>query len=469
MRNITVNGSAGMAVLLDKLDMLGSHSLVVFRDNKLFGEAYWYPYNKNQGQSVYSISKSFTAAAMMFAMQEGILSEDTRVCDVLKNKIDFLPGERMRKVTVRNLLSMTFGYVEQGIQSFYLCSDWIREALQLQLQNEPGTSFFYDNRCPFLCSAMLKELTGMDLFDYLRPRLFVPLGMNNVSWEKNAQGYNPGSYGLNIRTMDIAKFGLFLLNKGIYGGKELLQRKYVDKLSAVHIDTTGCTNTDDACGYGYYFWKCSYRHAFRAAGIFGQYCIILPDENMVIAITGGTEQEAAPAVLSAVWDFAGSLLPDKHESSIRPQPGRIWEISRPYHGETKGAVPVNEKIIFDNNMLGLQSMFIKWAAGAKKIFLVLETMTKKFYLRAGYDHWEKNITGESLDYDSCATIFYNNAYAACNIAENEISIRLVYSQSPFVDTFLLKCSGDEVICHYLPTPQFSVRCHEEYIHGHTAK
>lgn len=158
---------------VDTLTNLNLHSLVIYKDNKLLSKVHIAPYNEDEKQILFSVSKSFTAVAMMFALQDKLFTLDTTIYSLLKHKLNFEPTEDIKSITIHHLLSMTYGFIDKEIQDFYLKDDWINEAFSLKLQTKPGTSFFYNNRCPFLCSAIIQELTGKNLLTYLQKNSFL--------------------------------------------------------------------------------------------------------------------------------------------------------------------------------------------------------------------------------------------------------------------------------------------------------
>ena len=159
-------------------------------------------------------------------------------------------------------------------------------------------------------SAIVQKVTGQTVLDFLQSRLFEPLGIENPTWEKSPQGISTGGYGLSIRTEDIAKFGQLYLQKGKWGDKQLVPAAWVEAATARQTSNGSDPNSDWGQGYGYQFWRC--RHgAYRGDGAFGQYCIVLPEEDAVIAITSGLRN--MQQVLDLVWD---KLLPALHSSSL---------------------------------------------------------------------------------------------------------------------------------------------------------
>ena len=138
-----------------------------------------------------------------------------------------------------------------------------------------------------MLSAIVQKATGKTVLDYLRPRLFEPLGIENPTWETSPQGISLGGYGLSIRTEDIARFGQLYLQKGKWQGKQLVPAAWVEAATARQTSNGSNPKSDWDQGYGYQFWRC--RHgAYRGDGAFGQFCIVMPEQDAVVAITSGT-------------------------------------------------------------------------------------------------------------------------------------------------------------------------------------
>ena len=142
-----------------------------------------------------------------------------------------------------------------------------------------------------MLSAAVQKATGQTVLDYLKPRLFDPLGIEHPTWETSPQGISTGGYGLSIRTEDIAKFGQLYLQKGKWQGKQLVPEAWVEAATARQTSNGSNPKSDWDQGYGYQFWRC--RHgAYRGDGAFGQYCVVLPEQDAVIAITSGVHGHA---------------------------------------------------------------------------------------------------------------------------------------------------------------------------------
>ncbi|WP_353717775.1 serine hydrolase [Dyadobacter sp. 676] len=171
------------------------------------------------------------------------------------------------------------------------------------VEHEPGTFFVYNSGATYMLSAIIQKITGQTLLEYLKPRLFQPLAIDDMDWEVDPKGINTGGWGLRVKTEDIAKFGQLYLQKGEYNGKRILPAAWVEEATRSHIMSKGNNrkpeDDDWQQGYGYQFWRCR-NGAYRGDGAFGQYCIVMPKEDMVVAITSETGD--MQAILNHVWN-----------------------------------------------------------------------------------------------------------------------------------------------------------------------
>ena len=252
-------------------------------------------------RTVYSVSKSFASIAVGMAIEEGKLQLSDRLTQVFKRE---KPDPRWDSLTLEHLLTMTMGHAE------FSRPQSVEEALSFELTGEPGSRFFYDNTCTFLASAMLSKATGLKLRDYLLDRLFRPLGIPDPEWEESEDGYTIGATGLFLTTQDMARFGQFLLQRGNWKGSQLVSAAWIDGATRTQVATRSSGGSPDYdLGYGYQFWTC--RHgAFRCDGKLGQFIVVIPALDAVIAIN--SNEENMERILWVVWDH---ILPQLKESA----------------------------------------------------------------------------------------------------------------------------------------------------------
>ena len=138
----------------------------------------------------------------------------------------------------------------------------------------------------------------MSLVDYLMPRLFEPLGIPRPQDEKDPLGNTFGAGGLQLNVSELAKLGLLYLQKGQWQGRQLIPASWVEEASRSFIISDqgdGEIGTD----YGYLFWIMP-DGMFRADGKYGQYCIVVPKKNAVIAINSMQIEDEKKVLRAAV-------------------------------------------------------------------------------------------------------------------------------------------------------------------------
>ncbi|UOE45391.1 serine hydrolase domain-containing protein [Agromyces larvae] len=287
------------------------HSAMVLRDGAVVAEGWWHPYAADEPHLLFSVSKSFTSAAVGLAIDEGLLSLDDRVVDLLPDDAPADPDEHLAELRVGHLLTMTSGHDGDAMravdeQPAGPGAGWARQMLALPVVHEPGSRFEYNTGATYLLAAILHRVTGEHLVDYLMPRLFEPLGIDRPTWEEDPDGIVVGGFGLSLTTEQLAAFGQLLLQRGRWGDRQLLPPEWVVAATAAEVPNAPSANPDWEQGYGFQFWRCRFG-AYRADGAFGQFAIVWPEPRLVFAITGGLGD--MQPVLDAIWaafpEFAG--------------------------------------------------------------------------------------------------------------------------------------------------------------------
>jgi CubicO group peptidase (beta-lactamase class C family) len=294
--------------LLDRLAerSVECHSMMVVRHGRVIAEGWWAPYSADRPHLLYSLTKSFTSAAVGFAVADGLLRLDDRVVDVLD-----VPSElaaRARQLSVRHLLTMTTGHRADTLAEAWQLepADLVAGFLRVPAPDPAGTRHAYNNPTTFVLARMVERVTGQSLPDLLDDRLFGPMGVTGADWDLVASGAAFGFHGLHLTTEAVAAFGELLLRQGRWRGRQLVERDWVEQATRRHVETRqtedGWRTGDWLCGYGYQFWMS--RHGFRGDGAMGQYCLVIPESDLVVAMTSAATDLQAP--LDAVWEC---LLP----------------------------------------------------------------------------------------------------------------------------------------------------------------
>jgi CubicO group peptidase (beta-lactamase class C family) len=279
----------------EKVDTM--HSFMLVRHGHVIAEGWWKPESADKPHVMHSLSKSFTSTAVGLAVAEGKLSVDDLVLKFFPEEAPADPSAKLKSMRVRDLLTMSTGHETEA--KFNPDTPWVQTFLAHPVSHKPGAHFMYNTPGSYMLSAIVQKVTGQTVLDYLRPRLFEPLGIENPEWGSSPQGITFGGFGLKVRTEDVAKFGQLYLQKGQWNGKQLVPASWVEQATARQVSNGSDPAKDWDQGYGFQFWRC--RHgAYRGDGANGQFCIVLPEQDAVIAITADTRDMQAE--LNVVWD-----------------------------------------------------------------------------------------------------------------------------------------------------------------------
>jgi CubicO group peptidase (beta-lactamase class C family) len=295
--------SAGIVDFIESVDrqINSMHSFMLVRNGHVIAEAWWAPESAEKPHVLWSLSKSFTSTAVGLAVSEDKLKIDDPVLKFFPDDATAEPSTNLRSMRVRDLLTMSTGHQDEV--NLKERKDWTKAFLSHDVPHKPGTHFKYNTPATYMQSAIVQKVTGQSVLDYLKPRLFDPLGIEQPKWDTSPEGITLGGYGLFLRTEDIAKFGQLYLQKGQWHGKQLIPADWIELATSKQVSNGSDPMRDWDQGYGFQFWRC--RHdAYRGDGKDGQFCIVLPKQNAVIAMTANTSDMQAE--LNVVWD---KLLP----------------------------------------------------------------------------------------------------------------------------------------------------------------
>lgn len=416
------------------------HSFMLLRHGHVVAEGWWDPYSPERLHELHSLSKSFTSTAVAFAVQEGLIDLDDIVIDFFPDQVPEDAGENLKALRVRQLLNMTTG--QEASADFRDCEDWIAAFMASDFPHKPGTHWVYNSSASFMLSAIVQQVTGETLFDYLTPRFLEPLGIEGAEWDLNPQGINAGGWGLRVRTRDLAALGQFYLQKGNWQGEQLLSEAWVEEATCKQT-SNGCEPESDwDQGYGYQFWMC--RHGlYRGDGAFGQFCIVFPEQDAVLAITSGTGSMAS--VMNTVWD---TLLPalEGDEPLIENRvltealQARLSDLKLPVQ-DGAATSPVMEQVDgkvyrMADNAMGVTAASLA-QEGAKQV-LVLETATGEHRFPAGHGSWLESITTFSPEGPMSAAASYGWA------DEQTFVIKGYLVETAFRNTATVRFSEDAI-------------------------
>ena len=424
---------------LDRLSENGCHSVMIVRHGKVAAEGWWQPHSPEESHVLYSLSKSFVSTAVGFAVQEGYLHEEDRVLDFFPDLLPSPPCANMEKLTVRHLLCMGTGQEEEP--DIRQTKEWRKNFLASYIPHEPGSLFHYNSMATYMLSAVVQKVTGQRVLDYLRPRLFDPLGIDapDLHWEQSPEGIDCGGWGLFLRTEDIAKMGQFLLQKGEWEGKQLLYSDWIQKAGSPQIDNslnTGWLDWDQ--GYGYQFWMCSEEGVFRGDGAKGQYCVVMPKQDMVVAMTAGLSDMNLN--LEAIWDC---LLPGVQDEALCEEEAeqavlhKLQTLQIPLaQGEKTGPAAQRwqgNTYAVGENALGIDRL--SFAMEENGVVLTLARGAQVFSIKAGYQGWFQNHLAIP-DWQCTSGDYFDAQVGACYAINGDtLDIKLSFVRTTLCETF----------------------------------
>ena len=295
------------------------HHVMVLRHGHVVAELHPAPFRAEDAHTLYSASKTFTSLAVGIAIDENLLRLDDRVVTFFPDKRPGIVSDNLAAMTVRDLLMMAAGIKPDWTMRDLEDTDWIKVWLAKPCDETPGSHFQYDSMCTFMLSAIVQRVTGRTLLDYLNQKLFGPMHITQVDWEMSPDGINTGGWGLRVQAETMAKLGELLMNKGRWYGQQLVSADYIEEACSPLIYYKDRKETDAPTdgnqGYGYQIWQCKWPGAIRADGAFGQYTVVVPQEDLVVVILGMIPN--GHPELACIWN---QLMPGiKSDKPLQPE------------------------------------------------------------------------------------------------------------------------------------------------------
>ena len=295
------------------------HHVMVLRHGRVIAEVHPAPFRAEDSHTLYSASKTFTSLAVGIASDENLLRLDDRVVTFFPDKRPDTVSDNLAAMTVRDLLMMAAGIKPDWTMRNLEGADWIKEWLAKPCDEAPGTHFQYDSMCTFMLSAIVQRVTGRTLLDFLNQKLFAPMHITQADWEMSPDGISTGGWGLRVQAETMAKLGLLLMNKGRWEGRQLVSEAYLEEACSPLIYYKDRKETDAPTdgnqGYGFQIWQCKWPGAIRADGAFGQYSVVVPQEELVVVILGMIPNGYPE--LACIWN---QLMPGvKGNEPLRPE------------------------------------------------------------------------------------------------------------------------------------------------------
>ena len=427
------------------------NSFMLIRHGHVVAEGWWAPYDRETPHVLYSLSKSFTSTAVGLAIAEGKLSLDDPVIKFFPDETPADPSVNLRAMRVRDLLRMNTGnQIEAPIRAddATKTETWVKTFLTHPVPFKPGTHFLYNSPATYMLSAIVQKVTGMTVLEYLRPRLFDPLGFKDPVWLSSPQGITAGAYGLSLRTEEIARFGELYLRKGMWNGKQLIPAAWIEQATSVQTSNGSAPTSDWDQGYGYQFWR-SRHNSFRGDGAFGQYCMVIPELDAVVAITSGVRN--MQQVMNLVWD---KLLPTMKPGRLPENPtarrqleSRLAALKVKFPGGSASS-PMSSGVSgkwfeFPENDRGIKAIAFDFNTTS----LIVRTAAGQTRMAIGRETWTNSRGQFTNGLDRALSVPTNPLVAASGAwtAEDTFTVKLVLSETPYYSTLTFKFEGNRLL------------------------
>ena len=277
----------------------------------------WHPYyHRTDLHSMQSVSKTVSSIIVGIAITRGDFKAglDTPLLhyfDISKVKnVD----DRKRRITLRHVLTMTTGLdwneevayddPKNDASLMEATEDWVQYVIDRPMAHDPGKVFNYSSGVSELLAYIFEKETGKDIEQYGAEYLFAPVGMEHF-WKRTPLGVIDTEGGLFLKNSDLAKIGYLFLHGGVWDGKRILSKEWVQE------SVSPLTDAEEHYKYGFKWWLLprTNRQGFvwMARGFGGQRLMVFPDEDMIAVFTGweilkdeATDRDLVNRILPAV-------------------------------------------------------------------------------------------------------------------------------------------------------------------------
>lgn len=421
------------------------HSFMIIRHGNLIAEGWWDPYSPESPHVMHSLSKSFTSTAVGFAVEEGLISLNDLVISFFPDRIQKDLDWQWKEMRIKDLLTMNTGQINEPWPQEDI-TDWVQYFLDSEVELMPGTHFKYNSPATYVLSAILQKVSGEKLVDFLDTRFFQPLEIKKPEWDTCPRGINTGGWGLHIVTEDIAKLGQFYLQKGNWKGKQLISKHWVEMATSKQVSNGSNPESDWAQGYGFQFWR-SRHNTYRGDGAMGQFCLIMPKQDAVIAITAGTNDLSG--IIQLVWDV---LLPAMKETKYASNVTEVSKLQKKTqhlkipiiegHQKLKGSKSLNgKKFIMAENTAGLKAVSFYLESDSPNITMEMEGGEE--IIKISPEGYEKGTLTSHLPYAKNA--LYKVAANGVWTKADEYQLRIYFHESPERITYTFHFENDNLV------------------------
>lgn len=423
------------------------HSFMLLRHGKVVAEAWWSPYTAGDMHSMYSVTKSVNSTAVGMAVAEGLLSVEDRVTSFFPDMPAAAPA--YQTMTVEHLLTMSTGHAADTLDRMRAAGDgWTQAFFALPVENAPGTTFVYNSGAAYVLGAIVQKVAGVTVEEYLEPRLFEPLGISNRLWGLSPEGVNMTDGGLSLTTEELAKFGLLYLQDGQWEGQTIIDPGWVADATSARVDTyPGYGNWN--FGYGYQFWRSQV--GYRADGSLGQFCFVMPESDLVLALTSGTDNDGGTnRVMNVVFQYLRAEFPESlpddptaHDALTAKLASLALRVPEGAPSSALAAEVSGRRYDIAANSQGIGALELDFSSAPP--LLRVEDASGSHAIPVGVGQWVRARTGFKKGINELFDV-PEQAVSAIGAwpAENNFVAKLAFTETPYTLDASFVWSGDQV-------------------------
>jgi len=344
------------------------------------------------------------------------------------------PSWQWNAMRIRDLLTMNTGHIEEPM-AWSKDKNWVQFFIDTEVPLTPGTHFKYNSAATYMLSAILQKVTGEKLVDYLTPRLFNPLKIKKPRWDISPDGINTGGWGLSITTEDIAKLGQLYLQKGKWNGQQLIAEKWAKMATSKQVANGSDPNNDWHQGYGFQFWQCRH-NAYRGDGAMGQFCIVLPELDAVVAITSGVYDMGQ--VMNLVWE---ELLPAMQNNLLPAAPNSLKILEEKTKNLQLPIIKGTATFRIGTNKLGIQALSFNLHQLPHSIKITSKNSTE--IIKIGTTGYQKGALVRALPYTKNLQkkIAANGSW----ISDKQYQLRIYFYEMPDRITYTFRFEDGQLL------------------------
>ena len=438
--------SMGIIDAINDMEKTGTevHSLLIYAGDAVIFEGHYAPYDRHMTHTLHSLTKAVTNIAVGMLVADQRLSLTDRAIDFFPECAGLNDDPRMAAMTVENLLTMRNGHgrMISGNEWRPIQSSWIKKFFEEPIVHNPGEVFQYSSGNSYILSAIVQRVTGETTHHFLEKRLFQPMGIRNLTWDVSPDGVNPGGNGLCMTAEDLLKLGVLFLHGGVWEGGRLVDESWVDRCFG-RVDRKPLP---DGRSYGFHWWDLGY--GYLAGGAFGQFVCVIPELDVVIAATQGTNvpvEEVTDRLYRGLCAARLDAPAPCPEDVCRIYETRQRTVNLLRRVDAEDVKCSDGRYAMDENEDGVTE--VEWHSDGDELAFTLCDDRGRHVIRCGIGSYRQDMTDMTGHYLHHQYEFDETSCCACAVPQKNggISMEWYFPQTPFHDWVTIQVEGDGVV------------------------